>query len=178
MTERSGRIRIGRDSRADIPRPSSDTPRPPAAVPRTDQRAADAWAQLWFSVERHSWSTIAVVPSSPGDDSLAAARSLAAAGNTYREGGVALVDATHAQPSAIPGLVAAAGEGVASGARVVIAVDSPMTNPAAIAVARAADAALLAVPLGRSKIADARRTVETVGRDRFIGSIAIKGAPR
>jgi hypothetical protein len=96
----------------------------------------------------------------------------------YREGGVALVDATRAQPTAIPGLIAAAAEGVASGARVVIAVDSPISNPAAIAVARAADAALLAVPLGRGTIADARRTVETVGRVRFVGSIAIKGAAR
>jgi hypothetical protein len=183
MMERSGRIRIGRDPRSDAPRPgsetsrpSAETPRQSAAVPRSDPRAADAWAQLWFSVERHPWSTIAVVPASPAEDSLSAARSLAGAGNTYREGGVALVDATRAQPSAIPGLVAAANEGVASGARVVIAVDSPLSNPAAIAIARAVDAALLAVPLGRSKIADARRTVETVGRDRFIGSIAIKGA--
>lgn len=183
--ERSGRIRIGKDhgaesarQGAESPRQSAATPRPRAAVTRQEPRAADAWAQLWFSVERHAWSTIAVVPSSPADDGLAAARSLTAAGNMYREGGVALVDATRAQPGAIPGLIAAAAEGVATGARVVIAVDSPISNPAAIAVARAADAALLAVPLGRGKLADARRAVDTVGRDRFVGSVAIKGGAR
>jgi hypothetical protein len=39
------------------------------------------------------------------------------------------------------------------------------------------DAAVLCVRLGVTKMASARRTVETIGRDKFLGTIVVRDPP-
>jgi hypothetical protein len=85
-----------------------------------------------------------------------------------------LIDATGAEPGAVGEILAGAGDAVARGAQVIIALDSPLTNPAAIPIARSADAALLTVRLGGSKITAARQTIESIGRECFIGTVALR----
>jgi hypothetical protein len=54
---------------------------------------------------------------------------------------------------------------------VIVALESVMVHPLGVAVASAADAALLCITLGETPVASARRTIELVGRDRFIGCV-------
>jgi len=136
--------------------------------------ARHAWAQLWFAMQRGTWSTLAVVPADPAMSALEAARALATAGHTYRAGAVKLINATRAEARDIRGIVAAAAEAASAGMQVVVAVASPLANPAAIAIARAVDAAVLVVPLGEATLATARRTVESIGREYFSGSVAVR----
>jgi hypothetical protein len=141
--------------------------------------ARDGWAQLWFAAHRYPWSTLAIVPADIGERMLGAARAFAAAGQLYEPRGVQLIEAIHAGPGAIPEVLAEANRLVHDGRKVIIVVDCPLSNPAAIAIARAVDAALLAVVLGSARLSHARRALDTIGRERFIGSVAIqKGDPR
>jgi hypothetical protein len=55
--------------------------------------------------------------------------------------------------------------------RYLIAIDSPLENPVAIRVLSACDAVLLVLEKDRSRIPDAQRAVEMVGRGRLIGAV-------
>lgn len=54
---------------------------------------------------------------------------------------------------------------------VIVALEPVVSNPLGIAVTLAADAALLCITLGETSLASAKRTVELVGRERFIGCV-------
>lgn len=56
---------------------------------------------------------------------------------------------------------------------IVVALRSIFENPTVVPVARAVDAAVLCVQIGVTKISDSRKTVEAIGRDRFLGTIII-----
>jgi hypothetical protein len=144
-----------------------DEPRPGAPLD-------DAWARLWFTLERHHWSTLALVAVTAHAAALGTARALVSVARTYRRGEVRLLDATGLAPNAIHSVVSGMPDVAAAGLHVVMAVDSPLTNPAAIAIARSADAILLVVLLGESKLSDMRRVVDAIGRERFIGSAALR----
>jgi len=59
--------------------------------------------------------------------------------------------------------------------RFILAIASPVENPIAIRVLTACQAALLVLQWGRSRIPDAQRTVELIGRDRLIGAVLCSG---
>lgn len=137
---------------------------------------ADEWSQLWFATLQQPWTKLVLVPAAPGAPVLAAAQALVDAARIFESRRVELVDATGAAPNAVPQLVADIAEREASGARVIVAVDSPLANRGAIPLANAADAALLVVQLGGTSFATARETVELFGRRRFVGSVALKAS--
>ena len=58
--------------------------------------------------------------------------------------------------------------------RAIIAIRPVMDEPLGLAIAQAADAVVLCVELGRSRLAAARRTIELVGADRVIGALVIR----
>jgi hypothetical protein len=60
--------------------------------------------------------------------------------------------------------------------RIVISIESVLSNPLGIGIAQAADAVVLCVRKGRTKIAAARRTIELIGRERFVGSVVLSRA--
>jgi hypothetical protein len=142
---------------------------------RQPERPNDAWAQLWFTLERHHWTTLAVVPADEHTSALAAARELVAAGQRYREGTVALLNGTDTTPETIETVMQTVPELTSIVRQVVIPVDSPIVRPAAIAIARYADAAILAVRLGSLTRVAGQRTIDIIGREQFLGSIAMRG---
>jgi hypothetical protein len=155
--------------------PTDGHDREPARAGRKSAGADDAWARLWFALERQrDWTSLAVV--SEGGSALDVARAIAAAGTAYHDAAVELVDASGIAPEVIPDVLQTIIDATAAGAKVVVAVDPPSANPSAIAVARAASAVLLDVPVGDAELARARNAVETIGRERFIGSVATRRA--
>lgn len=139
---------------------------------------SDDWAQLWFATQRYAWTTLAIVPASPGENGLAAASALVAAGELYAEGDVHLIDATGAAPHAVDIILASMSGTIAPGSQLVIALDNPLSNPASIPIARQAGVALLGVRMGATSVEDSRRTLDVVGRTYFIGSVAIRSTSR
>ncbi|MEO7360834.1 MAG: hypothetical protein ABI120_10920 [Gemmatimonadaceae bacterium] len=154
-------------------------PRAPS-VPQTDRAARaecaphDDWAQLWFAVQRYDWCTLAVVSASPGANVVEAAQALVSAGRMYNDGGVELIDATNATPATVDRIIASMSGAVARDARLVVALDSPLANPASIPIARHANIALLAVRLGTATLESTRRALGVIGRDSFVGSVALR----
>ena len=55
--------------------------------------------------------------------------------------------------------------------RFVLAVDSPLENPATIGLLSICDAVVLLVERGRTRIPDGQRILELVGPERFIGAV-------
>jgi hypothetical protein len=157
--------------RAQPPRPAErDTGVRPSA-PNVAGRPEDAWALLWFALERQQdWTSLTIV--SEGDGALRVARSLVAAGNAYHPAPVELIDATGFAPELTPALITTIAEAVAGGTRVVVAADPPRINPASIAIARATSAVLLDVLVGETALPRVRDTIEIIGRERFVGSVA------
>jgi hypothetical protein len=51
----------------------------------------------------------------------------------------------------------------------VIAISSVITEPLGLGATAAADAVIVCIERGRTRLADARRTIELVGRDRIAG---------
>ncbi len=129
--------------------------------------------KLWLALQRQPWSTLVVVPAREGDSGLPAARAILEAGAPYPESGsLHLVDATAVEDASAPGLVREMKSHAAQG-RTVVALGSPLSRPAGLRVALAADAALLSVTLGDTDFASAQRTLELVGRERFLGSVTL-----
>jgi hypothetical protein len=132
---------------------------------------SQTWPAVWFTLAEHEWSSIVIVPAHPDVSASATARSLVAAARVYEQRPVAVLDADEIIPSAVRDVIARIEEGARAGELTVIALPSPLKNQSAIPIARAADAAALLVSLGKAEFNDSRRTVDLIGRSRFIGAI-------
>jgi hypothetical protein len=60
--------------------------------------------------------------------------------------------------------------------RLIIAIPSVLTDPLGIAVARAADGVLLTIEMNRTRLADAARSAEAIGRERLVGACLVSTA--
>ena len=162
---------IERDGRLTPTTPMVATPTPEPR-PRA-QRQGDGWVHAWFNTAPDAWSVLAIVPATPTFDATRAAAELAESGRSYGVADVALINSVGVHADGIRGVIAACERRTAAGLKTIVALESPFANPAAIAIARSADAVLLVVPLGATRIVHARGTVDLVGRERFIGAVAI-----
>lgn len=58
--------------------------------------------------------------------------------------------------------------------KVIVSVQPVVTEPLGLAVAQAADAVVLCIEEGRTRISDALKTIDLIGRDRILGSLLIR----
>jgi hypothetical protein len=138
---------------------------------------------LWYATQRRPWRRLALVPAHAGGSVLALAYALAEVGGAGRPSRPRVVSAEGAGLAEVADLVmefegAAALEADApvpqrplSTERVLVALDSIVSNPMVTAVALSCDAALLCLELGVSDLKSARRTIDQIGRERFVGSV-------
>ncbi len=129
------------------------------------------WDRLWFSLGDRPWATVAIVPATPGQSTLAAANALAAAGRAYNESPVYVLDAASVQPAQVGSLLRAVHERVRGGARIVVATASPVDRPATIPVTRGMDTAVLLVELGAADVDVSRRAIAAIGASHFAGAV-------
>jgi len=148
-------------------------PAPALAMP--SQADLGHWEQLWFTLLKQQWMSLAIVPTHPQISALSAARALAEVGRPYQVEPVDVLDAERLVPGDVPAALAALLAETDARARVIIAVRSPLDHAAAIPLVRAADGAVLLVHLGQSELSRARRTIACIGTAHFVGSIAVAG---
>lgn len=142
--------------------------------------------ELWFSTIKHVWTSLVVVPADESCSAGRIAESLAEMATLHLgkpmtsliTTGLDLARASDLMTSlqvrdAVydPEVPKGGSPAPWLGRNVVIAIDPLSANPSGIAVAFAADAALLCVKLGRTKMKVAQRTIELIGRERFIGCV-------
>jgi hypothetical protein len=135
------------------------------------------WQQIWFLARQQNWTSLAVVPSDPSVDAKSVATRLAETGRTAEQA-VDLVIGTDARLESVQQLLESIGATVARGTLVIVPVDPVTANASAIALIQATSAALLLVRLGETTLTTARAVIDIVGRDRFIGSVALDAAGR
>src|SRR3982074_1756223 len=124
-------------------------------------RRADEWAQLWFTLARFPWRSLALVPADPSISSLSAAHALSEAGRPYQRDPGYVGDAERVAPNDVIGILGSLSADEAGETKTLIAVRSPLLHQPAIPIVRTADAAVLLVRLGTSDIEHARRTLES-----------------
>jgi hypothetical protein len=135
--------------------------------------SAEDWAQVWFNLVRHEWTSLAFVPADRRASALNVVRALAEAARPYQCGPVGVIDAERIVPSDVPSVINAIRESAVAGTRLLVAVGSPLAHQAAVPVGRSADACVLVVRLGVSETKQARRTIERIGGEHFFGSLSI-----
>jgi hypothetical protein len=133
------------------------------------------WERLWFATRQKAWSSLAIIPSDRTVDAESIAKSLVATGRIHGERPVSLLNGRGVQLGGVHRLADTLGAMTARGEWVIVPVDPIADNPNAVPIVQAASAALLVVRLGESRLASSRTAIETIGRDRFLGSIVLGG---
>lgn len=163
--------------------PATPPPEPPIPAPEPaaplddvaiDPASAIAWQRLWLSTQRREWRSLAVIPVGGRIATPPVARALVSVGSSHLGAPIRLDDATKITIAALGACLRGLTGPRESAARVIVALGSVLENPASLAVAQAADAAILCLVLGDSSISEAERTIEEVGRARFVGSLILR----
>jgi hypothetical protein len=137
---------------------------------------------LWFTLARLPWRTLVFVPSDESASGIEIAAALADVGRRLRTGPVTFLLLSGPMDYAAAGKIVQAmggrrghagqpdhqGEG-----RLLIAIPSVITEPLGLAVTEVADGIVLCVQRGESKLRQAERTIELVGRDRVFGALML-----
>jgi hypothetical protein len=139
-----------------------------------DPASAIAWQRLWLATQRREWRSLAVIPVGGRIATPPVARALVSVGSSHLGAAIRLNDATAITIAGLGACLRGFTHPRESAARVIVALGSVLENPASLAVAQAADAAILCLVLGESSISEAERTIEEVGRARFVGSLILR----
>jgi hypothetical protein len=151
---------------------------PVSSAAPVDLRVPSDIQRLWFATQGKPWSVMAVVPSLAGASAARVAEALAHVGTQARGRKVRFLNA---QDADLPKAAATIEEAVASSqdyCATIVAVGDPVTSPAAIPIGIAADALLLCVELGETRLRSAKETVDCFGHGRFLGAVAIVPDPK
>ena len=167
---------------APVPAPSA----PSAALPALASTAASFQVSpeqlrelhlLWSRVQPGAWRTLALVPADAQGSGLEVGTGLVQAARLFgAAAALQLVDARGLAVQQAAELTAQLAARVAAGERVLVVADSPLANPATLALMQVADAALLCAQRGMD-LARAQQTLQLCGRERFLGSVLLP-APR
>jgi len=159
------------------PIPVRDLERPGRGDPPRPEHQA-----LWFALARREIASVVLVPADEGRPAAGLAYMLSevgrrlgdhpvtavvAEGNDYEfvTRTAALLAVTHRRQDRLPG---------ASPLEVIVAIHPVTIDPLGLALVAAADAALLCVEVGRTRLSAARRSIAMIGRERFAGSVLVR----
>jgi hypothetical protein len=144
-------------------------------LPAVEWQAAD-WQRLWLSIwaKKRPWRSLAIVPAGPGTPSttiLQIAVSMANAGNLYVKTPIHVADAAGIlRTGQVAPFSAELTRYIDAPALVLLALPPLQESATALALARAADCALLCIVHGVMARRAAKQTVGQIGAAHFIGS--------
>jgi hypothetical protein len=134
--------------------------------------------QLWLALEKRPWRSLALLAGSKGVATLDVADLLAKVAWWYSGEPTSVFDLRDLSVRLVDHQLRELDQQLAAGDRVFIALRSTLENPSAARVAQACDAVALLVTLGETDMKSAEQTINTVGRERFLGSILLpSGGP-
>lgn len=159
-------------SKDDLP---AELPHPAGPGPEREYQA------LWFALATRHLASVVLVPADDEMDLSAVASAMADVGKRLGDTPVtaiaagaidyefvartaALLTATKRRGDRRPGT---------SPLEVIVAIHPVTVEPLGLALVQAADAAILCLTKGRTRLAAARKTVSLIGRERFAGSIFV-----
>ena len=134
--------------------------------------------QLWFAVQRLEWSSLVIMPAGPETSAFEVATTLHEIGKLTMGDRLRLLDARGVKLTGTAGVILDMSRAAPvrdtqdpRNERVLVLIDWVLAQPSGVPIALAADAAVLCVELGTTTVANARETVQLVGRQRFVGCI-------
>ena len=161
-----------------IDAPDTETAGPePVQSSRTEGGSitpSKAVAALWYRLSGSQWKTLALVAPGNGPRAWRLAQALVEVAEE-RPRLLKAMNLTHASRARVSAVAHALSPqklvAAADRPRFILAVDSPLENPAAIGLLSRCEAVVLLLERGRTRIPDGRRILELVGRERFIGAV-------
>jgi len=147
----------------------------PRAAPQGRISPGSDVLELWYRLLARPWSCLVVVSPDETAATLRLARSLAELGTYYRRHPVEVIDGIRLDVERAAAIAhrlePQEGAPHQSEPRFVVALDSPIANPIAFGVLAAGDTVLMLLEKGVTRIPDARRIAEVVGRERLAGAV-------
>jgi hypothetical protein len=159
---------------------SAGEPEPTStALAQVTPQATNVWEdrrlqKLWLATQRREWHSLAIVGADKGVDTLPLAEMLAHIAWAYRGQPSCVFDLRDLGLRLADYQAREIGAQVAAGVRVIVSLRSPAENPTAIAIARHADAVVLCVETGKTRLKVAERTIAELGRERVLGTIVLR----
>ena len=171
------------------------------AEPQSDGAVLQALQELWFVLAQRRWSSLVIVPAGEEGSASELARTLAEIGKNLSDVPVSAVSVRLLAPGSARALAALANHlrdgqrrlrsrdtievgpmhrndrdedhvGPIAG-QVIVCVPPVVAEPLSLAVAQAADAVVLKIELGKTRMRDIRRSMSLIGRDRIAGCILV-----
>ncbi|HEY1956350.1 MAG TPA: hypothetical protein VGH28_12075 [Polyangiaceae bacterium] len=130
---------------------------------------------LWLALHKKSWRVLAVVSAAPNGSTLDVANALADAALQYEGVKPTVIDLRDVKLRFVEGEKARLEEHRRNNESIVVALASPDRSPASLALAQAADAAIVVVRLGETSMKTAMRAADEIGRDKVVGAVIAKG---
>ncbi len=130
------------------------------------------WQKLWLETQRRPWKTLVVIATAKGAPTVRVAQALAVVGFHHLGKAITVIDATVLTLGVLETRLSEMSSRKGRGEIVIVATGPVLDSPASLAFARATEAALLCVAIG-DRIETAEKTVDEVGRTRFLGSIIV-----
>ena len=134
------------------------------------------WQRLWLTVQQRDWRTLALVPAGsnvPLDLTLDAAVALARTGMAHYGAQIHVADATRVNFADMADFIDQLRETL-SGGPVILALAPATASPVTVQLAQSADVSLLCVVLKSMRVAEAKKTVEEIGRQHFLGAVTFQ----
>lgn len=157
--------------------------------------------ELWLALALVDWTSVVVVPADPGGTTAALASALAEVGARLSLEPVSALRLEIDHDPRVAAdlqqilrrdrsrdqLARLAAHGVPGGdqdeqlgdepttqsGKTIVSIPAVTRDPLGVAVAQAADAVVVTLALGRTRVADARRTIELIGRERIVGCFVV-----
>lgn len=158
--------------------------------------------ELWLALALVDWSSVVVVPADPAGTTAALASALAEVGARLSLEPVSALRleidhdprvaadlqqilrrdrsrnqlarlAPHGAPGRDQDEQQLGDEPTARSGKTIVSIPAVTRDPLGVAVAQAADAVVVTLALGRTRVADARRTIELIGRERIVGCFVV-----
>jgi hypothetical protein len=134
------------------------------------------WQRLWMNVGQQRWRTLALVPAGanvPLDLTLDAAVALARTGMAQHGQQIHVADATRVGFDDVTEFIEQLRDTL-SGGPAILALAPASYSPVTVQLAQSADLSLLCVVLKSMRLSEARRTVDEIGRQHFLGAITFQ----
>lgn len=129
--------------------------------------------ELWFRLSGGSWNSLVLVgtPGCPSTLPVVTGLIQVARRSDGADAPLSLLDASNVSLENVAALAEELRTRTLAGARVILAIPSPLEVPAALKLLQAADVAVLCVRRGVSTMTECRQTTELIPRSRWAGSV-------
>lgn len=135
------------------------------------------WQALWLASQGRQWRSLALVPAGPGAPPellVKVAVTLARTGMVHLGTPIHVADATRITLAQLADFTEELEHYGQQNGMILIALPALSDNVTSFSLAQSADQSLLLVLLQHMAIAEAKKTIDRIGQQRFIGSVVLR----